>query len=169
MDETRKEIMAKIEVKKGSAEKLQVKADSLKAQSEMYLAAIEEYKEKIVKLEALVTQRIENAETYLADVDVRAGEAKHMEEILDRLDKAVVERAVTVGKILDRIDELPMWMPGMDDKYKDGNKSDTKVKKLTARRDYLDTVIDSALPDVKKIFYSRGTVAGFNEKGRKGV
>lgn len=169
MKEIRDEIIAKIATKKGSAEKLQIKADSLKTQREMYLAAIEEYKEKIAKLEALVEQRGENAEGYDGDVGVRTNESVHMQEILDRYDKANVERAVTVKKIQDRIDELPVWMPGMDDKYKDGNRRDPKVRKLTERRDYLDRVIEAALPDVKKIFYSRGTVATFNEKGRKGV
>lgn len=169
MEETRNEIMAKIEVKRGSHSKLQVKADSLKAQREMYLAAIEEYKEKIVKLEALVIQREENADSYSEEAQLRTTEGDHMQEILDRMDKAVVERAVVVGKIQDRLDELPDWMPGMNDKYRNGNKADPKIKKLTARRDYLDTVIETALPDVKKIFYSRGTVAAFNEKGRKGV
>lgn len=169
MKETRDEIVAKIETKKGSVDKLQIKANSLKSQREMYLAAIEEYKEKIVKLEALVEQRGDNAEGYDADTEIRAGEAAHMEEILARYDKAVEDRAKTVAKIQERIEAFPDWMPGMDESLRGGYLRDPQFKKLSARRDYLDTVIDSALPDVKKIFYSRGVVSSIHEKGRKGV
>jgi len=169
MKEIRDELIAKIETKKGSVDKLQVKADSLKAQREMYLAAIEEYKEKIIKLEALVIQRGENAESYDTDTEVRAGEVEHMEQILVRYDKAVDERAKTVAKIQERIETFPDWMPGMDENLRGGYLRDAQYKKLVARREYLDTVIDSALPDVKKIFYSRGVVSSIHEKGRKGV
>lgn len=169
MNEIRDEIIKRIETKKGSADKLQSKADNLKSQREMYLAAIEDYKEKIVKLEALVAQRDDNSDGYADDAALRSGEAEHMEEILERFDKAVAERSKVVGKIQERLSELPNWMPGMDDSLKGLEKRDPKIKKLNARRDYLDEVVANALPDVKKIFYSRGVVSGINVKGRKDV
>lgn len=169
MNETRKEIETKLDVKRGSADKLQTKADNLTTQGDMYLAAIEEYREKIAKLEVLVKQRKENAELALTDAGIRAGEADHMQEILDRYDKAEIERSKTVEKIQERIEKFPDWMPGMDESLRGGYLRDAQYKKLVARREYLDTVLEGALPDVKKIFYSRGVVSSIHEKGRKGV
>ena len=117
----------------------------------------------------LIAQRDGNTDGYAEDAELRASEAGHMEEILKRFDAAVAERSKIVGKIQERLSELPNWMPGMDESLRGLDKRDPKIKKLNARRDYLDDVIESALPDVKKIFYSRGTVSETHEKGRKGV
>lgn len=169
MKEIRDEIIKRIETKKGSVGKSQSKADNLKSQRQMYVDAIADHEAKIEKLKALIAQRDANAEGHVEDSGLRAGEVDHMEQILARFDKAVLERENVVAKIQDVIASHPDWLPGMDENLKGGYARDPKYKKLTARRDYLDTVIEGALPDIKKIFYSRGVVSEINEKGRKGV
>lgn len=169
MKEIRDEITSRIETKRGSADKLSGKTTNLAEQRETYLASIAEHEAKIKKLQDLIERIDKNSSGYSEDADVRAGEADHMEEILVRFDKAIAERSKVVVKIQERIASFPDWMPGMDESLRGGFQRDEQYKKLVARRDYLDQVIDSALPDVKKIFYSRGKIAEFNEKGRKGV
>jgi uncharacterized small protein (DUF1192 family) len=169
MSETREEIIAKIKIKRGSTDKLENKTVNLAEQRETYVRSIAEHEEKIAKLRKLIERIDANTSGYSSDAAVRSGEADHMEEILVRYDKAVAERAgisVKIQQAIDKSYEGVEWTPGSGSET---YKRDPEFKKLEARRDYLDRVIESALPDVKKIFYSRGTVAEFNEKGRKGV
>lgn len=169
MKSVRDEIVAKIETKKVATGKLVDKTDNLSKQRETYVKAIAEHEAKVESLKAMIAQIDNNAGGYVDTADARRSEIAHMEEILARYDKAVKEREKCTETLMRRLDEVPDWYPGMDESLRGGVAKDPEYQKALKRRDYLDGVIESCLPDVKKIFYSRGTVSEHNEAGRKGV
>lgn len=169
MNEIREEIVAKIEAKRVAVAKQGSKPKNLLSQRETYLASIEEHKAKIAKLEELVAKIDSSAGGYEEQVSLRKSEVEHMEEILDRFDRATAEIKQCNATITRRIEEIPDWFPGMDESLRGLHNTDPEILAAKARREYLEDAVASCLPDIKRVFYSRGTVSDFNVKGRKDV
>lgn len=162
MDELRKQIVEKIEAKKESLDKLRQKPANLEAQKATYLNAIENHKAKIASLEAAIKKIDVSLE--LADKD-RTGkneDIEHMEEILERFDAVQSEREELSVWLTARLEEdaEEEWYPGKVSALS----KDVEYKEKMRRKLYLDDVIANALPDIRKIFYSRGTVSDYNLK-----
>lgn len=168
-DETRQAIVEKIEAKRTAAEKFTVKKTNLVKQVAVYENAIVGHEEKLRAAKERLESFKVSVKTNTDDEASRLSEADHMQEILDRYDSAVRERMEMSRIMLDRMEAIPDWFPGMDESLKGAVKRDPEYKQALERKLYLDTVIEVALSDVRKIYSARGEVSEINVKGRADV
>lgn len=168
-DETRAAIVAKIEAKRSAAEKITVKKTNLIVQVAVYENAIVAHEAKLRAAKERLELYRESVKTNTDDEVSRLSEAEHMQEILDRYDAAVLERMEKSRIMLERMEAIPDWFPGMDEELKGAVRRDPEYKQALERKLYLDQVIEVALSDVRKIYSARGEVSEINAKGRADV
>jgi hypothetical protein len=169
IDPTREAIAAKIDDKRKATENIAVKKEGIGKRVSMYETAVANHEAKRVAAEKLLEDYRASFATQEALEQVRLDEIEHMEEILDRYDTAYAERANATQTMVDRMEAIPDWMPGMDPELKGALTRDPEYKEALKQKLYLDQVLEAAWSDVKKIYSNRGEVSGFNVKGRQGV
>lgn len=169
MDETREQLIKDIDGKKTATAGKAAKPDNIVKQTQTYLNKIERLRADIDRLEELV----EANNRYLAGATElsgsRLGEVAHMEEILERYDLAVAERAELFPVIQKRMEAFPDWYPGLDESLKGALRRDPVYKDAIARKAYLEDVIEAAPLDMRRVYNNRGEVSGYHKKGRIGV
>lgn len=160
-EEKRDEIVTKIEAKRVAVEKLLAKPKSLNSQVEMYRESIEEYKRKIAALEERIAKFEASGAESQSTGEKRAEELQWMENILVRFDSALEESAKVAAQKY-AMAENDSWKLGDDMALMGAYRKTPEWKALTARLDLLNAVIDNALPDVQKIYNSRGRVSVYH-------
>lgn len=159
----REQIVKKIEAKRTAIAKIVSKPENIEGQIAMYRKAIADHEAKIEMLK----ERIEKFEAAGAEsVDLhtqRQEELKHMEQILATYDVSVEERDYLSEKMTDMIEAMN-WMPGDDPALRGAGRKDPKFIEIRNRKLYLDEVINAALPDVRKIYVSRGEVSTYHTR-----
>lgn len=163
------EIQAKIDTKRIAADKKRVKPASLANQIKMYERSIAAHQEKIDKLNEMILQRKESARIAQEEVDATDSDIKHMEEILARYRAGYKEREEVSRLMVERIDALAEWYPGIPDEKKRAWERDPEYLKAKERQEYLNELLPECITDVSRVYYSRGDVSKPNRKGRKGV
>lgn len=158
-----------IEAKKAATAGKAAKPQNIANQTETYLAKIARLKADIARLEELVAANNKYLEGATELSGSGTGAVEHMEEILDRYDKAVAEQDGLFKIIRERMGAFPDWYPGMDDSLKGALDRDPEYKKAIARKLYLDDVIENAPKDMRRIYINRGEVSDFHKKGAQGV
>ncbi len=169
VDETRVAIESKIDAKRKATGTLVTKSRNLDGQIAQYENAIVNYEEKLQKAKERLEMFKESKLNVAVELETRQEELDHMDEILVRYDKTQKEREKLLAIMRKRIEEVPSWMPGMDDSLKGGINRDPAYQKASTRLEYVDKVAVHALSDVRKIFVSRGVVSGYHERGNKGI
>jgi chromosome segregation ATPase len=163
------EISAKINTKRVATEKKRAKPDSLAEQIEMYEQSIKSHEEKIVKLKDLIAKREASKLVAQEELDQNLSEVEHMEEIYERYMLGIAESEVCSTIMVDRINELADWYPGIPEEETRKWERDPEYIEAKERQEYLNRLLPACLTDIQRIFYSRGDVSEFNVKGRKGV
>lgn len=165
--ETREEIVKKIDAKESAVGKLRDKSVSLDQQVEMYKVAIVNAEKKIANLRDRIAKFEESKTSVDAEVSEREEEIAHMNGILEQFDSAEVERQ-SLAEELNRMIDAHEWKPGMADSLRVGSISSTpEYKEKLKRKQTLDTLVNEALSDVRKIYFSRGKVSGYFEVAKK--
>lgn len=169
IDQTREAIAAKIEDKRKATENIAVKKEGIGKRVSMYETAVANHEAKKIAAEKILEDYRASYAAQDALESVRLDELEHMEEILERYDTAYEDRAKASQTMLDRMEAIPDWMPGMDPELKGALTRDPEYKEALKQKLYLDQVLEASWADIKKIYSNRGEVSGFNVKGRQGV
>lgn len=169
LDPTREAIVAKIEDKRKAVENIATKKEGIGKKISMYETAVANHEAKRIAAEKILEDYRESFAAQDALESDRLDVLAHMDEILERHDLAVAELSEVSQTLVDRMNAVPDWMPGMDEELKGGLKRDPQFKEALKRKDYLNQCIDACWSDIKKIYSNRGEISGFNVKGRQGV
>lgn len=164
MSEITTQIEAKLQAKEAAKEKTQTKVDNLNGMIEVYRESIAKLEDKIKSLTSQIERYDVSRQASEEEVEVRTAEVEHMMEILERVSGAETERDELAAKMMEMID-ADQWMPGDPEEDRGKLKRDPEFKRIRNRKLALDAVIDSALADVNRIYYSRGEVSEIHAKG----
>jgi hypothetical protein len=164
MSEITEQIQAKLATKTAAKEKAETKVSNIGSQTSVYEASLRKLAQKELSLKSQIETVETSRATALTDVEARTSEVEHIAEILERVKTSESERDSLVAWMQKQI-AADVWMPGMPEEDRGKLQRDPEFKEKLARKLFLDELIDAALGDVNRIFYSRGEVSGYHRKG----